>query len=417
MAFVFANAMPPKETVRVQGWNQTKDYYVVKNFKTHLVHNVNQTIEYYHQKYNTFITAANQKLQKTLLPLLEVSSVEELLEVAIANYNSNVALSWENIQRQSSAELQEKAKEFEKITKSLQQKGETIIQFKEILKHFSTDKTINYDHIPGVVNLNSIQTQLSSFVSYKGDSPRALGGHRSRLFGEIIEQGCGSMIYEQLMGLLGHIQTGDKNSFLPNGTVGQGKTDNMFFVDVSCDGGLTEHAQSFYGTKKGQYLDYSTTTNHSIALEASEIFDLTYGGLQQALNSNVNHYLRGNMMGVNNKAWIGQSGTFGSFSISAQEIRQRKKEGISDWFVHPEEFHIYTAYVVSKYLINIIGVFNGMIATGSQMMPTYAWLYKLYNSGRALRHSDNLKESYGYTNKNWGVKYKISNSLNVSKLS
>ena len=409
--------IPSKEEAKVQGWNKSKSYYIIDNIKTQMIENVNQAIDYYYQKYKTFINLYNNKLQQQNIVSAQIMSLEQLFNQAMDQYNTQVVFNWENVQKQSSQDLQIKAQQLNVYTQWLQKHGQNNIALRDILAFFSTNGVVNYNQIPGKVDLNTIQGLINKFIgsSSNQQSPRQLGGHRSRLMGEIIEQGANSIIAENTQGLIGYVQVGSKNSILPNRTVAQGKTDGMLFVNVTMDGGLIQHSQNFYKAF-GQFPQYTTTKNHNLILEASEIFDLSYGGLQQGLNSYVNNSLYGSMLGITNKAWTGTTGTLGSFSISANEIRNRKSEGIEEFFKDKQEFHLYTSFVTSKYLINIIGAFNGIVSTGSTMQPTYLWLANLYNNYYTIRHSDNLKDSsISWSGEEWGKKYKVHNSIIVAR--
>ena len=64
----------------------------------------------------------------------------------------------------------------------------------------------------------------------------------------------------------------------------------------------------------------------------------------------------------------------------------------------------------------IIGIYNGIVVTGSGMMPTYRWLYSIYNSYRTLRHTFNLVESRNSNSgSEYGARYSVHNSIVVAR--
>lgn len=396
--------IPSPEKVKLQGWNKNKPYYVVHNFKTHMIYNVNLAINYYYQKYKMFITLANTQFAAKLGILATVPSLETMFNQAFNEYNSSVAPAWENIQNMKTTQLQSRLKAFNSETQLLEAGAENLINFGQLLQYLNNNEIINSNikTLPNTINLTHLQSVMSNFLSLS--SGQQAGGQRSIIFGEIFEQGANGIINSNIDGLLNYFQVGSKNSLLPNGKIGYGKTDGLLTLD----------SISIIDQKVGK--NTITVTNQNIPLEASELFDLSQGGYLSALGKYIENPAAGGILGITNKAWTGNRGTFGSFSASASEIVSRTSQGISEWFAESEEFHLYSSYVVSKYLINIIGAHNAIIASGSHMGPTYQWLANLYNNSNTIRHADNLKSSIGSrSGEEWGRKYIVRNNLIIAR--
>ena len=410
---MFVVSIPPKEHMMDQPGPPTKSYYVINTFVSQTPDNVNKAIDYYYEKYRMFISLANQKLNTQILNQINGTlSIEQMFQNAYDTYNTQVAVNWQNLQKQDSKTLQTKIQNFNTYTKQLTARGQQFIQLRDFLAYMNEGTIDNYDQIPGAINLSTIQTLIQSFISAPGDSPQSLGAHRSRLFGEIFEQATQSLIQDSTQYLLGYMQTGGEKSLLPSGRVAQGKSDGMFFIDTKMDGGLI--TQTIPGSKAS----YAVTSQHNIPLEVSTLFDVT-GGINQVLNQyTALGSIQGGMLGVSNKAQVGNLSSFGSFAPSAQIIKNREPhigaKKISQYFHYQEDFKDYASYIVSKYLINIIGVYNGIISTGNEMMPTYLWLEQLYNSFRTIRHSIDLGSSKESASS--GAKYSVHNKLVISKV-
>lgn len=408
----FVVSVPPPEHVPEQPY-RSKNYYIINTFITQTASHTDIAIDYYYDKYLMFIKQlAAQADQQFSSASVAVPSIWQMFEQAYSRYTTNGAPLWRALQSQSTANLRQLASKLNAETQKLVASGQTYIDFQNVL-NIMTNTSISSNKLPGTININSINGRLSSFLGSSTLTTRQAGSHRANLFGEIFEQGVGTMFADSFQGLLGYLQVGRENSWLPNNTVAQGKTDSMFFVDVQTDGGLQQHGQSTYQFR-GKYPNYTTTQQHNIELEASQLFDLSQKGDALARSKYISDSLRGGMMGVSVKSWIGQTGSFGSFSTSASEINARRPNGISTYFEDQETFNDYNAYVVSKYLINIIGAYNAILATGDEIMPTYRWLASLYSGERLRRIRHSTMKAAKESASGSGKHFYVSNRLSVS---
>ena len=411
MSFVVQIPLP--EHVPEQPYNNI-DYYIVSTFITKAAKNTDIAIDYYYDKYLTFIRRlAAQHTTSMRNMQAAVPSLWQMFEQVYNRYAATGAPLWQTLQTTSTNNLRNLAHALNTTTQQLNAAGQTHIDFQNILNTMTNTSTLPGNRLPGTVNINSIGTHLSQFLNSSTQTSRQVGARRANLFGEIFEQGVGTMMRDSFQGLMGYLHVGRENSWLPNSMIAQGKTDNMFFVDIHTDGGLQRHNQSTYSFRGG-YPQYATTLNNTIELEASTLFDLSKGGERIAHDRYIFDNLRSGMIGMSVKSWIGQTGSFGSFSISAAEINRRDPKGISTYFEDQETFNDYNAYIVSKYLINIIGAYNAIMATGDEIMPTYRWLASLYNGQRLRRIRHSTYKAAKESASGSGKHFYVSNRLSVS---
>lgn len=373
----------------------TKKDWPVKTFVTQENEHVNDAIEYYYQKMLSFTQTTNQRFSKQLQEWHGVQSIEELFAQASETYDKQFTDIWSQIQKTTTKDLQPMVNQLNEYTKQLQMAGEQTISFASILSILTNQQPgkISSNQIPGSININSFQTKLLSFANaYGHSSPHQLGAYRSLALGEIYEKGVNSMLASNTKGLLNHFATGHQRTMKTLTANLAGKTDGLLTISgVNID--LSEISPFLSGT-----LSSDGQATRTVTLEAYDDIDMSNGGLNSAIQRYINSPAV-NMMGIQNKAWIRPNGTMGSFAKSAEEVRARVG-GISEWFANDGRFANYTGYTLSKYLINVIGAHNALMATGAHgIMPTYMWLWNLYMSGKHLRHTFNLMKSIDFIRK------------------
>ena len=437
MAFLYLNTL---KLNHISDWSQEdREYYVIHTFHSNIPKLVNKAIDYYYEKYMHFMRLADQQFSQNIRALVhDNQDIQSLFQEAFENYETNIGVAWQTLQNQNSSDLQTNLRTFREQTRQINDSCNNIIGFGAFLRAMAYNENVNYNEIPGTINLNNLP--IDQFINTPAENIRQLAGLRSTIFGQIFEDGANSALFDfvndQLRLLsfyqLGYLSTGNQKALLPPNApnkatkIGFGKTDGMLFVDADCDGGLVEHYRDPV-KNRGRY---STTRRHSIELEASEIYDLSSiepgGDLYQAMKKYIEDPLRGGMLGITDKAWVGQTGSMGSFAYSANEINNRpivRTPGrVSAYFTWYDDFQAYNVYVVAKYLINIIGAYNGIVSTGTQIIPTYNWLFNLYNISnnnrtRAIRHSvvgKNSDDGWEQRAKHNAQIYKVSNKLIVS---
>lgn len=362
-----------------RGWN-----WVINTFITQQIPNYNKAIDYYYQKVQNFMSQGELMLKQQLLAnSLYGQSIEDIFNDAFVQYNQKISDPWKEIQQQSTSQLQSK---FNALTRQLDSNGSNILDTGSLLAALSpkTSSSINVTNIKGFMDLTQYINRIQSFGSARGNT-RQLGGLRADIMGDLFEAIGNNQINNETYNLFHTYLIGKKNSYLPSGKIAQGKTDVLISLHKAT---IVDNTDPL--TKS----TFSTFGKSGIPLEASMLFDLTQGDLTEAyLKYYKDGLITSGMLGISAKATINKP-SLGSFARSASEFRNRRSIGISKGFAHQEDAENYTAYIISKYLINVIGVYNGLIMSGNNGIEyTYQWLYNLFNNGYHLYHSIKMKET------------------------
>ena len=375
--------------------NYTKTKWPIDTFVEHEIDNVNQTIDYYYQKMKAFVNMANSQMTQTMNQWYGVESIEEIFAQVSETYDKKFANIWSAIQATSTKDLEPNVQKLNEYTRQLIMTGEKTISFASILSILSTNQigNISSDTIPGTINIDEFWRQLSGFAnSYEYGSPQQIGANRALTFGQIYESGVNTMLATGMKNILNVFGTGHNRDLRMLDRELAGKTDGLLSITkVNYD--LSQISPLLSGTITNQGMA------KKIVLEEYDDIDLYDGGFDQAITKYINNPTAAGLIGVQSKAWTKPSGTMGSYAKSATEIANRATETpsgepITKWFANDGRFGNYTGYVVSKYLINVIGAHNALMGTGAHgIIPTYMWLWNLYMSGKHIRHSFNLMQS------------------------
>ena len=387
------------------------DRYPIKTFQTHMEQNVKDAIWYYYWKYNIFIQTVEKNCHKKLImDVLAIPSFKELLEQVMKTHQLNTANIWNDImtnKKNMKTRLINMAKECNNLTNSEKLSSNALVRIDFLLKKLKSQniQTASLKSaFPSTISLNTILADLSVISDPKSSDSSYIGA-RTDLLGRIYETGISNLSKDALGSILSVMQTGDLNARLPNNTIGQIKSDaflSMKSLNFNLNQGITTHLDK--------------DTGEVIELEESALINVENDAdLRRLLNKQFNGE-RAGMLGLNIKSWTnrGAGGSLGKFSISAQEINNRSSGNISERFSSADAFRAYNGYVVSKYLINIIGAYNGLMVTGYQFEPTYFWLQNLYNQDLLIGH-----KRHGYatslSGKDGGKKYLVGSDLSILK--
>ena len=127
-------------------------------------------------------------------------------------------------------------------------------------------------------------------------------------------------------------------------------------------------------------------------MEAVEAIDLGTTSVDQIIKEYTSGS-RGLIAGATMKQWTDDmitnvsrtsGGSFGRSQLSAAYVNKRQPDGIADNFSSRAIFEDYTAYAISRFLLNIIGVYNIMVASGSHISFTHNWLESMQNASRLV---------------------------------
>ena len=399
------------ENLAVNKTYKKLDRYPIKTFQTHMEQNVKDAIWYYYWKYNIFIQTVEKNCHKKLImDVLSIPSFKTLLENVMSTHQLNTANVWNDIMTNKNSRknaLTQMARQYNNLVQSKNLSSDALVRIDFLLKKLKGQniQTASLKSaFPGTISLNTILADLSVISSTVNNSSYI--GARTDLLGRIYETGISNLSKDALGSLLSVVQTGDLKARLPNNTIGQIKSDSF----------LSMKPLNFINLGNDISAHMDKSTGEVIELEESALINVENDSdLRGLLNKQFNGE-RAGMLGLNIKSWTnrGAGGSLGKFSISAQEINNRSSGNISERFSSADAFRAYNGYIASKYLINILGAYNGLMVTGQQFEPTYFWLQNLYNQDLLIGH-----KRHGYatslSGKDGGKKYLVGSDLSILK--
>lgn len=363
-------------------------YYIINTFKSETQTNYDAAIRYYRLRTKFLMEALqNQLKQQFVNELDDMINIDELFEEAFSNYNNNFQPLWENIysQQYNQADLAAKLREWKDLSETMDSHitgAAYTVKFLEYIAN-SNGSNFNLDNTTGI-DFSSIQKTEQKIMREEFSTAKQFGGARGRYFGEIFEQGAGLALKNSLGSLMNILQLGGEKSVSASnlGRKTYGKTDYGFF---GFDATIQED------DKLGNvFVDKST--GEVIPMEAIEAIDLGTQSVEQIL-AEYTSGSRGLIGGATMKQWTDNmitnvartsGGSFGRSQLSAKYVNERQPKGISDNFSERTTFEDYTAYAISRFLLNIIGVYNIMVASGSHISFTHDWLTSMQNSSRLV---------------------------------
>ncbi len=363
-------------------------YYIINTFKSETKSNYDAAIRYYRLRTKFLMDALQKQLKQQFISELgEIPNIEQLFEEAFNNYNANFQPLWESIysKQYNQKELAAKLREWQQLTQELDENisgAAYTVKFLEYIAN-SDGSNFNLSNTNGI-DFSTIQKTEQNIMSEKFATAKQFGGARGRYFGEIFEQGAGLTLQNSLGSLMNILQLGGEKSVSASnlGRKTYGKTDYGFFgFDVSIES----------DEKLGNVL-VNKSTGEVIPMEAVETIDLGKVSVEDIL-SEYTSGSRGLIAGATMKQWTDEmitsvartsGGSFGRSQLSALYVNKRQPEGISDNFSSRQIFEDYTAYAISRFLLNIIGVYNIMVASGSHISFTHDWLNSMQNASRLV---------------------------------
>ena len=319
--------------------------------------------------------------------LEDIPDVEYLFKEAFNNYNTNFQPLWESIysKQYDKTELAIKLEEWQRLSQGLSESltgAAYTVKFLEFIAN-SNGSNFNLNNTKGI-DFSTVKKTEQNIINRKFITAKQFGGARGRYFGEIFEQGAGLTLQNSLGSLMNILQLGGEKSVSAANLdrKAYGKTDYGFFgfdVTVASDKQL------------GNVL-INKSTGEVIPMEAVEEIDLGKMPLEDILNKYTSGS-RGLIAGATMKQWTDEmitnvsrtsGGSFGRSQLSAQYVNKRQPEGISEIFSSRQIFEDYTAYAISRFLLNIIGVYNIIVASGSHVSFTHDWLTSMQNTSRLV---------------------------------
>lgn len=364
------------------------NYYIVNTFLSETKSNYDIAIRYYRMRTKFLMDALQAQIKIQFAnEIANIDNIEELFEQAFNNYNANFQPLWESIysQHYDKNKLAEKLREWRSINENMDQSLSEATYTVKFLEHManSDGSNFNLNNTSGI-DFSTIKKTEENILSGKFTTAKQFGGARGRYFGEIFEQGAGLTLQNSLGSLMKTMQIGgEKSKSAANlGRKTYGKTDYGFFAfDVSIEEDQ-DLGKVFVDQASGEI----------IPMEAIEAIDLEQKSVEDIFKEYTSGS-RGLIAGATMKQWTDEmitnvsrtsGGSFGRSQLSASYVNSRQPEGITEGFRLRTTFENYTAYAISRFLLNIIGVYNIMVASGSSIAFTHNWLESMRNSSRLV---------------------------------
>lgn len=364
------------------------NYYIINTFKSETENNYNIAIRYYKLRTKFLLDALQKQIQSQFASeMKEIPNIEELFNEAFANYNANFQPLWESIysKQYNQEQLASKLEQWKQISQEMEESLQGAAYTVKFLEHLanSDGSNFNLQNTSGI-DFSTIEKTENRILRREFQKAKSFGGARGRYFGEIFEQGAGLTLQNSLGSLMQILQLGgEKSKSAANlGKITYGKTDYGFFgfnASIESDGSL------------GNVI-VDQSTGEVIPMEAVEAIDLGEKSIDEILSIYTSGS-RGLIAGATMKQWTDamitnvsrtSGGSFGRSQLSASYVNKRQPEGIADNFSNRIVFEDYTAYAISRFLLNIIGIYNIMVASGSHLSFTHDWLQSMQNSARLV---------------------------------
>ena len=357
--------------------------YVINTFITQRESNMDIAIKYYRQKTDFLLKALEKQLIGETKETIEgIDSLYDAFKAKLEEISGEMGeLETFYNKKIKGKDLQSRVSEYHKTVQQMSQglsKGFQTLQFLQYLQGNKTPMKTD-SNLPETINLSAQSKVLETMAQQGYASASAAGGARARLVGEITEQ----VIIEMTKGNLGELfklitasgATQTKNF----SGLSQGKSDMLFSTVMM----------------EFEKLDSKETVgviqDQQVELDLAEAIDLED---EQAV-ATLNKYLigeRGAIGGMTIKQWSDKvlgshNATFAHSSYTMNLINERyPNKMVSKNFDSRNTFRQYTAYVISKFLVNVIGVYNILVGNATGVETTADWLEKLKKSKYALEH-------------------------------
>ena len=370
-------------------------HYAVNTFESHTENNYNKAIRYYAQKKTTFLMAIQAQLLQSGQQLQSIESLETIFQNQFQRIQTTFLNDWQTIYNKSfnQAEFQSAIKGWNQITRNITQEvssAKQVYMLSSLLREANGGTKGPSFFNENLTSLKGISEdklfRLYQGTTRTGQTAKNWKGLRAAHFGEIFENSMGSLMKNGLQQTLGPIlqyeSTGGKHTINPSGKT-QGKTD----VAIS-----------------------TSAIPTSFNLDAAELIDFNNNAASQLAMGQFMQSGRG-IAGINIKQWTEENilkdslgiglASFGNFQKSASLVNARDPgKKISYIFKDRQTFDAYTGYQVSRFLINILGAYNLIMASGSNIMFMDEWLNHLRLKNYLIVHTVKKSKTLASIRKN-----------------
>lgn len=373
--------------------------YVVNTFISERDRYYGVAIKYYDAKTNALLLSLkNAHTNQLLNQLKSTKSVDDMFNENVSNFG-NLGLTWNMIynskmsQENIAAAIQKYNEKTQQLDNSFNYQVDARIFLQQLLGEIPGGDQINLSEVnlPDTLDFSSVKKEFDRLSKQEYSSASAVGGARAKLFGELFEQLALNLIASNIGDLMGWVdQMGTAKSYNYSGKVTSGKSDIM--VGVNQINVVSDFEEIKGKQKKVTKLQGSESL---IEIDAAEAIDLEDVKSVDNLISKYTTGERAAVAGGTVKQWIseGAKATLAHSNFTARYINTRQPKGIDDEFKNKETFDAYTAYVLSRFLINVIGVYNILMISGSHIELTSKFLQRVINEKLSIMHFTELKDS------------------------
>ena len=374
--------------------------YIINTFISERDRYYDVAAEYYQQKTNALLeTLKNSYKNELQNELGQVQSVEAMFNENVSKFG-NLGLVWETIYnaKMSQADIMAAIQNYNQKTSALgaavDYKVDALVFLEQLLGQIPGGEEIDLRNVtlPDTLDFSSVKKEFDKLSHGAYGSAAAVGGARAKLFGEMFEQLMLSVIVNNIGDLMGWVeQLGTGKSYNYSGKVTSGKSDIMFAVEQIEAKSITELIKG----KNKKVTKLQGNGDSLIEIDAAEAIDLEDKASVDALTAKYATGERAGIAGATVKQWIseGAKATLAHSNFTAKYINDRNPAGIEEHFKNNETFKAYTAYVLARFLINVIGVYNILVISGSHIELTSSYIERIKRSQLSIMHMTELSNS------------------------
>ena len=357
--------------------------YVINTFVSQREKNMDVAISYYRQKTDFLLKSLETKIMTdTKQTLNETESFSDVFKKKLEEISSQMGdLETLYNKRIKGSVLQNKIAEYNKTVQSVSdglESGFQTMQFLQFLQGNAAPVDIR-SGLPETIDLSGQRKVLETMAQQGYESASAAGGARARLIGEITEQIIIEMSKGNLGALFGLITPAGTAQTRNYSGLSQGKSD-MLFATVAMDFKSLDTKETV-----------GVINDTQVELDLIDAVDLESANAEAILSKYIEGE-RGLIGGMTIKQWSDKvlgshNATFAHSSYTMNLINSRyPNKMVSEQFDSKNTFRDYTSYVISKFLINVIGAYNILVGNASGIETTADWLSRLKKQKYALEH-------------------------------
>lgn len=362
--------------------------YRVKTFDSQATQNYIAAIQYYRAKFQILF----QQLSKNVKSKFAINADYDL-EYLFNHCADSFLFDWEKLYNSKKVNYEVMKKTVDQLQQYVQRDNagraariDYLLFINKLAENAGLDSNVfqNVDNIPQYLDLSSLAKIWNKIE--KGQNTSI-----PNLMGEIFEQGVTGILQNSLDGLFAKIeQTG--SAYAKGKKV---KPDALLSISD-----FTVKDASIKSGKKTVRNNEIDIGGNSFRFEVENLIDLEnpMTDLQSILNQSYP-----GLIGMTAKQWTDQAGykSIAKFKIPTDTIFS--KEELNNF--QPTTLRLYNVWIISRYLISILGSLNVIVASGSHIQTTDAFLSSLLSQNRAIIMQKRTELLAGSGSLNIGPRY------------